>query len=538
MVLQSNDVSLPISGTISNTEPGNGLLSIKDNGTPDNPLDDLVIYTPNSSFSGIDSFEYTICDASQLDNCDTAVVSITVEPKEEDIATELKPFPSGYGAGAKSTVIGGRGGIVVHVTNLNDSGVGSFREALQMTVPRIIVFDVSGVINLTSLLGMGSANSYVTVAGQTAPEGGITIDGHRLYLGEVDQVIFRYIRFRGGNTAAGFGYTENDSFTVSGGTNQIYDHCSFSFDGDETGDWAVSSGTATIANITVQRCMFGEGTKGALFGGMYDATTGELSFHHNLFYNITHRTPNVTGFNGSSSKIETINNVAWTIENRLIQSSGNMNWNHINNYYDYGYRPINDGRLHMQHSIDATPPQIYTNGNKIVAVNSDTQNGFDYTVAQINANNKLGHKYFQNAEGHLIGDELPASYFTDTQHPLLGYPIPIQSADEAFASVKADVGCNARLNADGTVSDNTDVVDFAQLTNVRNGVYVTRNKNNWVIPNITPIYRPAGYDTDNDGMPNIWETANGLDPNANDSAEDNDGDGYTNLEEFLNQVDK
>ena len=145
-------------------------------------------------------------------------------------------FPSAYGAGAYTT--GGRGGIVVHVTNLNDRGNGSFREALLMTVPRTIVFDVSGVITLSSYVQMRAINSNVTIAGQTAPEGGITIDGNRLYLTHVDNIIVRHIRFRGGITAKGLGYNMNDSFSSLGNiTNQIFDHCSFSWDGDESASW-------------------------------------------------------------------------------------------------------------------------------------------------------------------------------------------------------------------------------------------------------------------------------------------------------------
>ena len=142
----------------------------------------------------------------------------------------------------------------------------------------------------------------------------------------------------------------------------------------------------------------GEGEKGVLFGGQPSVTTGDMSFHHSLFYNITHRTPNIAGYNGA--KIETINNVVWTIDNRLIRTDGNPQWNHINNYYDFGYTPVSDGRLNMQTSIDSDPPSIYTNGNKIVSIN--TINPLTYDVTQLNEDNKLMHRYFLVNEGHLI----------------------------------------------------------------------------------------------------------------------------------------
>ena len=181
-----------------------------------------------------------------------------------------------------------------------------------------------------------------------------------------------------------------------------------------------------------------------------------MSMHHSLFYNTTHRTPNVTGPKGA--KIETINNVAWTISHRLIQSTGSLNWNHIGNYYDYGNKEINNGVLHMHHAVDKAPPSIFTDGNKIVAVNSNTSRGLT-PVIELNTDNRKSHRYFQNAQGHIIGEQLKSNYFTNTQHPLLGNPIPVQSAEAAFQSVKSDVGCNARLNADGSVSDNKDVLD-------------------------------------------------------------------------------
>ena len=189
MDLHTNDENLPISGTIENTSPTNGTLAANDNGTQDNPLDDIIIYTPNAGFSGSDSFEYTICDGENLTNCDTAFVTITVEPREEDIAAELKAFPSAYGAGAYAT--GGRGLNVYHVTTLNDSGTGSLRQAVSDAASNgggNIVFDISGIIQLNSLL---SFTSNLTIAGQTAPEGGITIDGVLKYRRKLNRKAYK-----------------------------------------------------------------------------------------------------------------------------------------------------------------------------------------------------------------------------------------------------------------------------------------------------------------------------------------------------------
>jgi hypothetical protein len=111
------------------------------------------------------------------------------------------------------------------------------------------------------------------------------------------------------------------------------------------------------------------------------------------------------------------------------------------------------------------------------------------------------------------------------------------TADEALADVSGNVGCNARLNADGSTSNNLDVLDQDALSQVSRGNYVTKlSESEYVVPQITSNSRPAGYDTDSDGMADIWEVATFGDL-TQDNKGDIDNDGYTNLEEFLNQVD-
>lgn len=436
---------------------------------------------------------------------------------------ELKAFPSAFGAGAYVT--GGRGGRVVHVSNLNDGGPGSFREALALDEPRIVVFDVAGVIRLESIIS--DVGDNLTVAGQTAPAGGITIDGGRLYLDSVDNVIFRYVRFRGGVD------TDNDSLTVVGDiTNQIFDHCSFSFDNDETASWYTQGEGEQVDALTIQRCFFGEGSKGSIVGGSSGVDVGEVSVLRNLYYNQTHRYPNIANFGGS---IEVINNVSWTAGNRLVRGDGNGRLNHLGNYNDYGVRGITNTRMNMHTYDSEIVPSIYTAGNLIVAEN--TGSPLEASIAELNADNRRSWRVFQDSEGLSRGDALPGSYFADRRHPLLGVETTVLSAEDAFREVSSDVGANARLTADGSVVSNSDVLDTAWLQNVRDGVYVPRvSRSEYDVP---PIEGGEAYlDTDRDGMPDVWELARGLNPEGDDSAGDDDRDGYTNIEEFLNGVDR
>ncbi len=523
-----NDENIPNNPIVTFTDPSNGVLTIDDNDTPNNLTDDSITYTPNPDYSGTDSFEYTICDSTDSENCDTGTVEIVINPVvTDDVDGELKAFPSAYGAGAYTT--GGRGKSVYHVTNLNDSGAGSFRDAVSSD-DRTIVFDVSGVINLTSRLFCSSKN--LTIAGQTAPEGGITIAGSDTYWSDVDNLIVRHIRFKGGVHAS----TESDSFTmVHSITNIIFDHCSFAFGSDESASWYENNGDYTLTNITIQRCLFAESKTGTIIGGGGTTTTGDVSVINNMWYNIQHRFPNAWGTNAN---FDVINNVVWTVHNRLAQANGeNIAFNHIGNYYDFGNREVNDFRLNMSENYSSNHPQIYTSGNKYV-VQGSGGNTWTRTIAGLNSNNQTAWSYFANSDRY--GDQLPQDYFTNTQHPLVGAEFTVKTADQAFADVKSNVGCNSRLNANGSIMDNTDTLDAGWLANVDNGSYVPKssiNTSSMQIPNITSVSRPEDYDTDRDGMPDVWEVAKGFNPNSNDSAEDADGDGYTNLEEFLNLVD-
>ena len=165
---------------------------------------------------------------------------------------ETKAFPTATGAAARVT--GGRGQPVYHVTNLNDGGAGSFRDATSAS-NRIVVFDVSGTIELTSDLYITSNN--VTIAGQSAPQGGITITGKAVHFQNVDNIILRYLRFRPDYNPSG----NVDALNAYNCDNFIVDHCSISWGGDEA-----FSIIGTSSDVTIQNCILGESATGMIAG--------------------------------------------------------------------------------------------------------------------------------------------------------------------------------------------------------------------------------------------------------------------------------
>ena len=551
--LHINDVNLPSLIAISNTNPSNGVLSIDYNETPNDLLDDSIVYTPNPTFSGIDSFEYTVCDAANAENCDTAIVTITVEPIEDDIATELKAFPTAEGAGAKAT--GGRGGKICHVNTLEWNRIGSYDATtdtysgsllymLELTIPRIIVFDVSGTIVADDNHPRGGNKDNMTIAGQTAPEGGITIEcaGFRLF--DSNNVIIRYIRFVNTSYFQNT-YSASAAFLGNGSTNVILDHCSFRY--------TVSSPAITFQdnnnvngndNITVQRSIMGD----CYTGGIYGAVTfeprqgyaGKNSIHHNLFAHISHRFPNCAG----SGQFEVVENIAFNYRWRLSTFFNDSESNLENNTYKGGHASIvnKGGRNKIGAYEGSYTPKVYSNGNRVIDApeNHEPTNNSWPGLFVIWQDNSGGHEVEPTSTHEAL-------YRVNTPFSNLGVPITKLGTDASYANVLSDVGANRYLNADGSTGTYLDTMDKNYIDDTTNGTNywggnsaVYRDKSNaseLIYPILPTNTRAAGYDTDNDGMPDAWETLNGYNVSVNDSSEDRDNDGYTNLEEYLNLVD-
>nr|WP_298998252.1 hypothetical protein [uncultured Allomuricauda sp.] len=463
---------------------------------------------------------------------------------DTEVSSELKAFPSAFGAGAYTT--GGRGGRVIHVTTLNDGGPGSLRAAVGATGPRIIVFDVSGTIVLEDNLFLQDGD--MTIAGQTAPEGGITLAGGGIYLmnssfyPDINNIIIRYIRIRSD-------FLRNSTqmgILVNNVQNLILDHVSISWAGDKAiGIHDVSS------NVTVQNCLLGESNTGMIMGTSLEPYTGvrthrsnNMSTLRNIIYDSSHRFPNVSGM----GRHDVINNVGYNFRFKLSHVVGEVKLNMIGNYYDRGEIQASERSLNYyagNDAVDYSNVGIHMDGN--VVKDYDLTSQWDFWVTFSNNDNPW--KY--NGTTYRLYDNLSESDFREVNRfELLGPSYDVLESEGLLDNLLQDIGSNKTLDENGNAVFNLDVVDQRFVTNMENRFYSGYNWNEdwktyhhyndyWSTVNTTPFNtRDSNYDSDLDGMPNKWEIANGLDPNNPDDGNgDIDGDGYTNIEEFLNSVD-
>ncbi|WCO03104.1 T9SS type A sorting domain-containing protein [Psychroserpens ponticola] len=427
-------------------------------------------------------------------------------------------FPSVEGGGSYTT--GGRGGIVVKVTTLNDSGPGSLREALMMTVPRIIVFEVSGNIVLNSRIELILENSNFTVAGQSAPEGGITLTNDIFRMGggwgrpsePCNNGIFRHIRFRNARYDGSSDNPQHNGFLSPGAVGLVLDHCSFSFNDDQA--IGMSGHYGDLLNVTVQNCMFSENATGIIAGHSEPYDQGNMTFANNLFIDQTHRTPNISG----NLQYDVINNVMFNWNSRLCTVNINSpDINYIGNYLREGEH-THTGSTNQVQVNTGTVPSIYTANN---------YHSTYYTTPQLDDRDLW--QLFVNTGA------VPSNMFTTTMHPLLPNTNVLSAAD-AYNAVLADVGANKFLNADGSFGTYLDSYDTLKISNVQNNISSNPYNKNWTLPTLPNNTRPTDYDTDNDGMADLWET-NTFGDLSSTSSEDADNDGYTNIEEFLNGTD-
>jgi pectate lyase len=421
-------------------------------------------------------------------------------------------FPGAEGGGAFS--VGGRGGRVIEVTNLADSGPGSLRAAVEAAGPRIVVFRVSGLIDLRSDLVV--SNSKLTIAGQTAPGDGICLKRHSLKVIGADEVVIRYLRVRPGAESG----QPLDGIEVRDSRNVILDHCSVGWSIDE----AVNTWHG-VKNITVQWCLIAEPLnrsvhpKGAHgYGASLGAENG--SYHHNLFAHATARNPSVAG----NHQHKTVNmdfrcSVIYNWQHRTCDGKP-VSINFVNNYLKPG---------------PATQPDVR---RRIVRID-DTQSAYGYPSHWFVDGNFIEGAPEISADNWRGGVEYDKGKTSETseasnrrREPFPVAAVTTQSATEAYALVLAQAGATLprRDRVDARI-----VADVAAgKASVGNGIIDSTDQvGGW--PEYRSILPPV--DTDRDGMPDAWERAQGQGFDINDPADgprDPDKDGYTNLEEYLN----
>ena len=493
------------------------------------------------------------------------------------IAEDIPAFPGAEGHGRYVT--GGRGAAkVVHVRNLNDKGTDSFRAAVSGNAKKIIVFDVAGVIPLASDVIIG-ANT--TILGQTAPAPGITLRYYTVRPNG-DNIIMRFIRVRRGEEV-----NVNDGADATwcrGFTGMVLDHCSFSWSIDEIASFYDNT------NFTMQWCTLGEAlanpghTKGEhSYGGIWGGKGA--SFHHNYLCHMQNRVPRFCGARYAdeyakydktmyenaiqAEQVDFRNCVMfnWGNGNGCYGGTGGGNINIVNNYYKAGPATYNKTRVTQvsvatSDNASGSPymgycARYYINGNYVTAAENNAQNydwkGVIYDNGTFTIN---GEKYCADAD-HLYGADVTYqknSSGTDCVRLKLDSPVETgdvttHTAQVAYEKVLAYAGASLfrdavderymKEAANGTttyIGSATKTGDGKAITHRPGIIDFVRDQGEYKLES---TQHPDGFDTDNDGIPNAWETANGLNPNDEKDglAYTLDSKGwYTNIEVYANSL--
>jgi len=457
---------------------------------------------------------------------------------------QIPSFPGAMGGGAFS--FGGRGGKVITVTNLNDRGPGSLREACEQGGARIVVFNVSGIIRIKTPIIVRAP--YITIAGQTAPGDGVCLAGESFWVNTHD-VVVRHMRFRRGETWVG---RRDDSFGGNPVGNIMLDHCSCTFGLDENISFyrhmfnpgkGYNDLKLPTVNVTIQNTISAKSLD--TYNHAFGSTLGgeNCSFMRNLWASNAGRNPSI-GWNGI---FNFANNVIYNWVHRSVDGGDyTALYNIINNYYKPG--PLT--------------PKDTPVGHRIVKPESGRSKLGYYVFGRVYCNGNImeGNETVtkDNWAGGVQVEEQPNTdgYTADMKwnEPFPMPSFPIMSAQEAYNFVMENVGANIPKR---------DIIDQRIIEEVKTGKayykegldpesfyqfkYRRLPKDSYKKGVITDIKQVGGYpeykgksykDSDNDGMPDAWEKANGLNPNdPSDANKDCTGDGYTNIEKYINGID-
>jgi hypothetical protein len=436
-------------------------------------------------------------------------------------------FPGAEGFGRYTT--GGRGGQVIKVTNLNDSGPGSLREALDTKGPRIVVFEVSGTIFLKNSLYLKYPD--LTIAGQTAPGDGITIANYALDI-DADNIIIRFLRFRLGDKITN---EYDDPLKGNFRRNIIIDHCSLSWGTDESASFYANE------NFTLQWCLISEGLNVSVhdklehgFGGIWGGKNA--SFHHNLLAHFTNRNPrfdtpevyddgNSNTLSSYRGNVDFRNNVIYNWRDQASRGGEAGFFNIINNYYKPG--PATTQKEAFLHPLRVTSSGvvIYNYGKFFVNGNFFENN------SDINLDNwkgvflESGSNTTKNLENLKLSSPLPSNVYEITHSSSVAYQ---RVLDFAGASLVRDP------------------VDIRIINETRNGTFTftgSHGSKNGIIDSQDDV---GGWpslrngtklqDSDGDGMPDSWEITNNLNPSKTNDREFNLNPYYTDIEVYINRI--
>lgn len=451
-----------------------------------------------------------------------------VPPLPPRLPKGIPAFPGAWGGGIFTT--GGRGGQVIEVTNLNDDGPGSFRAAVEAEGPRIVIFRVAGIIQLESNIDIDNPN--ITIAGQTAPGDGICLANYSLNI-NTENVILRHIRVRRGRPEGGQG---SDNIGGNPIGQIIVDHCSTSWGMDENLSLyrymkPMPDGSRLklpVKNLTVQYCISSEALNAGnhAFGGTWGGE--DSTFHHNLFACNTGRNPSI----GMGGEFDYRNNVIFNWRHRTMDGGDETSIINVINCYYKPSSATNDNMLSTIARIEER--DMYSPGRRWEPGNwyddMGKRPGKWYVAGNIvegypdvTADNWCGMRSSD-------GEDPPPEARVNT--PFEGWPVNQETAMEAFNSVLAKAGATLPKR---------DAVDARVIEMVRTGEVGT---NNGIVndprevggyPNYSFSPEDIPTDGDHDGMPDDWEIQYQLNPaEAGDGSTDVDGDGYTNVEEYLN----
>ncbi|MCF0243670.1 MAG: autotransporter-associated beta strand repeat-containing protein [Bacteroidaceae bacterium] len=394
-------------------------------------------------------------------------------------------FPGAQGFGRFA--VGGRNGSVYHVTNLNDSGTGSLRDAVSQP-NRIVVFDVAGVIKINSRI-VFAKNLYV--AGQTAPGEGVTVYGDGVSFSGASNSIIRYLRVRMGRG----GTSGKDCAGIANGTNIIVDHCSFAWGQDET--FSINSdGKGDLGDITLSNCIVGQGLLDHSAGGLMQADN--ITLYRNFYCDNSTRNNKVKGKN------QYVNNIVYNWQNGCYimggDSEGESFCNIENNLFING--PAKGGDAFGGGNANF---HFYANDNW-------QDNNLDGTL----------NPYLMTSTGG--GDKVATPFAYPELEKWDGNTLITNSLPMVGASLP--------------YRDYTDyyMIDEVMSFGKRGALISNEASLKYGTPDTWTVWKGnTRIDTDNDGMPDAWEKANGTDPNKND-AMTKAANGYANIENYINSI--